>query len=295
MTFPFFRTRGAAEPEPEDALGLPSSRPKQRYRSIWISDVHLGIPEAKADILYDFLKHTESEFLYLVGDIVDGWRLARSWYWPQIYNNLVRTILGKAKNGASVIFIPGNHDEVFRQYVGMDFGFIAVRREAFHLTADGRRLLVLHGDEFDGIIMHHRWVSQLGSVAYDYALKLNRWLNILRDMLGFPYWSLSMYLKRRVKNAVKYMNRFEEAVMHEAQRRKVDGLVCGHIHHAALTKFGDVTYCNDGDWVESCTALVEHYDGRLELLNWNDVIKARNQEEQANAVDHRVGRLATAG
>lgn len=291
MTFNFFRLRGALQPTPEDALGLPAPRQKRRYRTIWISDAHLGIPESKADVLYDFLRHTESEYLYLVGDMIDCWRLRKGWYWPQIYNNILRTILGKAKNGAVVTYIPGNHDEVFRDYTGMAFGDIQIRQETIHETVDGKRLLVMHGDEFDSIVKHKRWLALVGSAAYEFVLKLNRWFNAARRRLGFQYWSLSAYLKHRVKNAVQYMDNFEQAVAHEAKRRQLDGLICGHIHNASMTHFGDVVYCNDGDWVESCTALVEHHDGTLELINWLDEMHQR-QEEEAHEVSDRVGRLA---
>lgn len=295
MTFPFLPPGLAEPPLPEDATGLPEATPRQRFRTVWISDLHLGVPESRADLVYDFLRHTDCEYLYLVGDIVDCWRLRKSWYWPQLYNNLCRTILGKAKNGAEVVYVPGNHDEVFRQYLGLDLGAIAIRRELVHETVDGRLLLVMHGDEFDSIVKHQRWLAHIGSAAYELALKANRWLNAVRRLCGCPYWSLSAYLKRRVKNAVQYLDNFEHAVRHEARRRGADGLVCGHLHHARLTTSDELIYGNAGDWVESCTALVEHLDGRLEIINWREEVQRRAAREVAHAVDTRVGRLAAAG
>lgn len=247
---------------------MPQKRPEARYRTIWISDIHLGTRGCKADFLLDFLRHTESDKLYLVGDIVDGWRLKRSWFWLQSHNDVIQKVLRKARKGTEIIFIPGNHDEFLRQYLDVRVGGIRLMREDIHTTADGRRLLVLHGDEFDGVVRYARWLAFLGDWAYTVALALNHWVNLGRRRLGLPYWSLSAYLKQRVKNAVEYIGRFERAVAEEAHRRGVQGVVCGHIHHAEIRHIGDVLYCNDGDWVESCTALVEHADGRLEIINW---------------------------
>ncbi len=243
----------------------------QHYRTIWISDVHLGTRGCKAEFLLDFLKYTESDNLYLVGDIVDGWRLKRSWYWPQAHNDVVQKILRKARKGARVVFIPGNHDEFARDYTEHTFGDIEVMEEAIHETADGRRLLVLHGDTFDGVVKYAKWLALLGDWAYTLALKVNQWFNAVRRGMGLPYWSLSAYLKHKVKNAVQYMAKYEETMASEAVRRDVDGIVCGHIHNAELRDLSGVTYANTGDWVESCTALVEHKDGRLEILHWMDL------------------------
>ncbi len=241
---------------------------KRRYRTIWISDIHLGTSGCNAALLLDFLKSTESETLYLVGDIIDGWRLKKSWYWPDAHNDVIRRVLKKAKKGTRVLYIPGNHDEVLRPYVGLNLGGVELVREAVHITADGRKLLVLHGDEFDSVVLYARWLAFLGDAAYVLLLKINGVFNAIRRLFGLPYWSLSAYLKQKVKNAVEYMSRFEEAVAHAAADRQVQGVVCGHIHKAEIRAFGPVTYYNDGDWVESCTALVEHADGRLELLDW---------------------------
>lgn len=245
-------------------------RPR-RYRAIFISDVHLGFRGCRADFLLDFLRATESDYLYLVGDIIDIWQMERKGlYWPQEHNNVIRTILGKAKHGTRVIFIPGNHDEALRDFCGMDFGNVRIRREAIHETAAGKRLLVLHGDEFDSVVQCSRWLAVLGSRAYDWLLYLNRWINVFRRQFGFPYWSLAAYLKHKVKNAVNFISSFEQGVAHEVKKRKLDGVICGHIHRAEIATINGVLYCNDGDWVESCTALTENFDGALELLHWTD-------------------------
>jgi UDP-2,3-diacylglucosamine pyrophosphatase LpxH len=241
------------------------------YRTIWISDVHLGTRGRKADFLLDFLRHTESDYMYLVGDIVDGWRLKKSWYCPQEHNDVVQKLLRKARKGTRVYFIPGNHDAVLRDYTGMDFGGISLVEEAFHTTADGKRLWVTHGDQFDAVVRYAKWLALLGDWAYTTAQTVNYWFNVCRRHLGFSYWSLSNFLKHKVKNAVQYIGKFEDAVAEEARRREVDGVVCGHIHSAEIRDFDGVLYCNDGDWVESCSALVEHRNGALEILNWAEV------------------------
>ncbi|WP_448587021.1 UDP-2,3-diacylglucosamine diphosphatase [Thermaurantiacus sp.] len=243
-------------------------RPKLRVRTVWISDTHLGTPGCNADLLLDFLRSVRCDTLYLVGDIIDGWRLKRGWYWPTRHNDVVRRVMKMAKKGTRVVYVPGNHDEVLRDFVGLTFGDIELVAEAVHLTADGRQLLVLHGDEFDGVVLYARWLAFLGDHAYALLLKLNIWFNAARRQLGLPYWSLSAFLKHRVKRAVEFISRFEEAVAHAAALRGADGVVCGHIHSAEIRQFGRITYYNDGDWVESCTALVEHHDGRMEILDW---------------------------
>jgi len=255
-------------PQSKISPTAPETGGARRYRTIWISDIHLGTRGCKAEFLLDFLRETESETLYLVGDIVDGWRLKRSWYWPQLHNDVVQKLLRKARKGTRVVYIPGNHDELLRRFLEINIGQIEVVSEAVHVTADGRKLLVLHGDEFDAIVRYARWLAFLGDWAYNLALAANYWINVLRRRLGLSYWSLSAYLKQRVKNAVEYISRFERAVAEAAAKRGADGVVCGHIHHAEIREIAGVTYCNDGDWVESCTALVEHADGRLEILRW---------------------------
>lgn len=244
------------------------ARGKLRHRTIWISDTHLGTAGCNAELLLDFLKSVQPETLYLVGDIIDGWRLKRGWYWPPAHNDIVRRVLKLAHKGTRVVYVPGNHDEALRDFTGLNFGGVEVVPEIIHTTADGRRLLVLHGDEFDGVVLYARWLAFLGDRAYALLLRLNVAFNAVRRRFGLPYWSLSAYVKHRVKNAVSFISRFEEAVAHAARDRGVDGVVCGHIHSAEIREFGGVTYYNDGDWVESCTALVEHPDGRMEILDW---------------------------
>jgi UDP-2,3-diacylglucosamine pyrophosphatase LpxH len=240
----------------------------RRHRTIFISDVHLGTRGCKAELLADFLAHNSCETLYLVGDIIDGWQLKRRWYWTAAQTRVVHEILRKADDGTRVVYIPGNHDEFLRRYCGRVIAGIEIRAEAIHETADGRRLLVLHGDAFDGVIGCTKWLAHIGDRAYCLALALNDRLYPLRVRLGRPYWSLSAYLKRTVKNAVEYVSRFEEVVARAAAPRRVDGVLCGHIHHAEIRRIGPILYLNDGDWVESCTAVVEDACGHLEILRW---------------------------
>ena len=245
----------------EDAL-------PRRLRSVFISDLHLGTPGCQAVALLAFLKEHPSDHLYLVGDIVDGWQLRRRWHWPQAHNDVVQKLLRAARKGCRVVYVPGNHDEFARQFAGHSFGGIEVAHEAVHQTADGRRLWVIHGDYFDGVVQCAKWLAHVGDNLYEFTLRLNRHLNRVRGRLGLPYWSLSAYLKHKVKKALNYVTSFEAAVAHEAARRGYQGVVCGHIHRAEMRHIDGVLYCNDGDWVESCTALVEHFDGRLELVTW---------------------------
>jgi UDP-2,3-diacylglucosamine pyrophosphatase LpxH len=240
-----------------------------QLRTVWISDLHLGTPGCQAGALLHFLRHIECETLYLVGDIIDGWQLRRQWYWPQAHNDVVQKLLRKARKGTRVIFVPGNHDEFARRYVDHNFGGVDVVDECIHVLRDGRRLWVTHGDLFDGVVQHARWLAHLGDTLYDLALHLNRHFNSLRARLGLPYWSLSKYLKLKVKRAVSFISEFEAALAREARRRGVDGVVCGHIHQAEMRMIDGVLYLNDGDWVESLTALAEHPDGRLEILDWS--------------------------
>lgn len=251
-------------------MQTPAPRPTIRLRTVFLSDTHLGFKGCRAEFLLDFLRRVECEQIYLVGDIIDVWSLTRSFYWPQAHNDVIRTILGKAKHGTRVVYVPGNHDRPFRDHDGLVLGNVEIRRQAVHCTADGRWLLVLHGDEFDSIVRASPLLESVGSRAYAIALTLNRWLNTLRRALGYPYWSLSAFLKERVKNAVKYVANFERAIAAEARRRGLDGVVCGHIHRAEIRDIDGITYCNDGDWVESCTALVEDFQGRLSLLRWTE-------------------------
>jgi UDP-2,3-diacylglucosamine pyrophosphatase LpxH len=256
----------ASAPEPSTAVEPGATH---HVRTVWISDLHLGTPGCQAVALLEFLRTVDCQTLYLVGDIIDGWQLRRQWYWPQSHNDVVQKVLRKARKGTRVIFVPGNHDEFARRYVLHNFGGVDVVDDCIHPLLDGRRLWITHGDLFDGVVQHARWLAYLGDTFYDWALELNRHFNSLRARLKMPYWSLSGYLKLRVKRAVSFISNFECALAREAKRRGVDGVVCGHIHHAEMRMIDGVLYANDGDWVESLTALVEHLDGRLELLDWS--------------------------
>lgn len=236
-------------------------------RTIWLSDIHLGTRGCRARDLLDFLDSHECEYLYLVGDIIDFWRLKRSPYWAQLHSDVIRAVLSKARAGTTVTFVPGNHDEYLRRFCDLQLGNIMITREAIHRTVDGRLLLVVHGDEFDGITRCHRWLALTGDVGYEALLVFNRWFNGARRLLGLPYWSLSAYIKGKVKRAVSFVTAFEAGLAHEASRRGLGGVVCGHIHRAEMRDVHGILYCNTGDWVESCTALVERPDGRLELLS----------------------------
>jgi UDP-2,3-diacylglucosamine pyrophosphatase LpxH len=240
-----------------------------RLRAVFISDLHIGTPGFQADALLDFLKHHSCDHLYLVGDIVDGWQLRRRWFWPQSHNDVMQKLLRKARKGCRVTYVPGNHDEFARAFVGHSFGGVEVVHEAVHTTATGLRLWVVHGDQFDGVIQCAKWLAYVGDWLYELTLRLNRHFNKLRSRLGLGYWSLSAYLKLKVKKAVNFISDFETAVAHEARRRGYHGAVCGHIHHAEIRMIDGMLYCNDGDWVESRTALVEHMDGRLEIIRWH--------------------------
>ena len=264
--------------------------PTHRFRAIFISDVHLGTPGCQAGALLDFLRQTDSRELYLVGDIIDGWQLKRRWYWHQSHNDVIQKVLRKARKGTRVTYIAGNHDEVVRHYLGLAFGDIEIRDEAVHTTAKGERYLVVHGDLFDGVVQGAKWLAHVGDAAYMFTLKLNRWFNHARAKLGLPYWSLSQFLKHRVKNAVSYITRFEDAVAHEARRRGFDGVVCGHIHKAEIRDVGGIRYCNDGDWVESLTALVETESGELRLIDWKGATLAHTSRDRCLApADQRGG------
>ncbi|WP_137391733.1 UDP-2,3-diacylglucosamine diphosphatase [Rhodoligotrophos defluvii] len=239
-----------------------------RYRTIWISDFHLGTRRAQTELLLNFLRHTESDTLYLVGDVIDNWALKKRWYWAQTHNDVIQKILRKARKGTKVIYIPGNHDEYFRDFAEARFGRISVQLEAMHIMADGRRYLVLHGDKFDGVVRYAKWLAVLGDRAYGLSIAINSVFNRARRLFGLPYWSLSAFLKYKVKRAVEFVSRFEDALVHEAQRRGADGVICGHVHTPQMREINGIHYCNDGDWVESCTALVETFSGSLEIIRW---------------------------
>jgi UDP-2,3-diacylglucosamine pyrophosphatase LpxH len=253
-------------------------------RALFISDIHLGTRGCQAELFLDFLRCHQAETIYLVGDVVDGWRLKRSWYWPAAHNDVAQAFLRIAGTGTRIVYLPGNHDEFLRDYLGTHFGGIEVSNRTIHETADGRRLLLIHGDQFDVVVRHARWLAFFGDWAYATALALNTYVNMIRRKLGFSYWSLSAWAKLKVKNAVNYIGAFEEALAREARESGVDGVVCGHIHHAAMHEVLGVTYFNCGDWVESCSALAENPDGRMEIIRW---------AEQGSESFRFLGRAAT--
>jgi UDP-2,3-diacylglucosamine pyrophosphatase LpxH len=245
---------------------------ENRYRTIWISDLHIGSTQCQADVLLDFLKFNGSEVLYLVGDIIDFWALSKKVYWPRDHNTIIQKLLRKARHGTQVIYIPGNHDENIRDYDNYVFGDIIVRRSDIHTTADGKRLLVVHGDEYDTIAKYHKWIAKLGSKGYDLLLEINRLLGIVRRFMGMKsHFSLAAFVKYKVKNAVQFISDYEEGIVNTLNDQGLDGVICGHIHHAEIKDIGGFMYINTGDFVESCSAIVEHHDGRLELIRWHKV------------------------
>lgn len=240
------------------------------YRTLFVSDIHLGAKACQAEAFLDFLRCCEAETIYLVGDIIDFWRIRRGPQWLQSHNDVMQKLLRKVRKGARLIYVPGNHDEAMRSYCGMRFGGIEIHHDYIHETASGQRLLVMHGDEFDVVVRYAKWLAFLGDHSYEFLLSCNQPLNWIRRRLGFGYWSLSAYLKLKVKAAVSFIGGFEQALAEEAKRRQVDGVVCGHIHHAADRMIDNVRYINCGDWVESRTAIVEDHDGQLHLIRWED-------------------------
>ena len=244
----------------------------ERVRALFLSDIHLGTRACQAERLLEFLKAYEAEVLYLIGDIVDFWAMGRGIQWSAAQNTVVQKVLRRARHGEQVVLIPGNHDEALREHDGTAFGGIRVVNEHVHVTADGRRYLLIHGDEFDQVTRHHRWVAVLGDMGYNLLVRINGWLSWLRRRLRLRgYWSLAGYAKRKVKKAVSFIYGFEEAVIHAVRERKLDGVICGHIHSAAHRQIDGIAYLNCGDWVDSCTGIVEHLDGRLELIQWHAV------------------------
>lgn len=252
-----------------------------KYRSLFISDVHLGTHGSQAELLLDFLREHEADTIYLVGDIVDFWRIRRGVVWPQTHNDVLQKILRKVRKGSRVIFIPGNHDDGLRQYAGQKFGGIEIELQTIHETPDGKRYIVMHGDEFDLVVRYAKWLAYLGDRSYQMALWTNRPINFVRRRLGLDYWSLSSYLKLRVKSAVNFIGEFEEKLSNEAKRRDADGVICGHIHHAASRQIKDIHYLNSGDWVESCTAIGETYEGQFEVIRWLDIVRQRKAVKDA--------------
>jgi UDP-2,3-diacylglucosamine pyrophosphatase LpxH len=257
------------------------------YRTLFLSDVHLGTRGCQAELLLDFLKYNDAPTIYLIGDMIDGWRLKSGWYWPQSHNDVVQKLLRKVRKGARMVYVPGNHDEFARDYTGHVFGGVEVADHAYHVTADERRLLIVHGDQFDIVVQHARWLAFLGDWAYTFALWVNIFVNKIRRTLGFPYWSLSSWAKLKVKNAVNFIGAFESALAEAARRHDADGVVCGHIHHASIRDISGVLYVNTGDFVESCTAIAEHHDGRLEILRWQTTAGERHREALAASESDR--------
>ncbi|PJK30055.1 UDP-2,3-diacylglucosamine diphosphatase [Minwuia thermotolerans] len=259
-----------------------------RCRTIFISDVHLGTRGCQAERLLSFIKAFEADTIYLVGDIVDCWALKRGWFWPQSHNDVVQKLLRQARKGVRVIYIPGNHDEAFRDYCGTHFGGVEVKTDDIHTAADGKRYLVTHGDAFDGVVRYAKWLAVLGDWSYNMLIRVNTVLARVRQRLGLQYWSLSAYLKFKVKNAVQFIDNYETTVADEARRRAVDGVICGHIHHAEIREIEGITYVNDGDWVESCTAVIERQDGRLEIIRWSDALAEAFAEKRAAGERSRI-------
>lgn len=253
------------------ALSAPTTAP-HTYRTIFISDIHLGTRGCQAAILLDFIKTVRCDQLYLVGDIVDGWKMKSGLYWPQTHNDVVQKLLRLSRRGVEVIYVPGNHDDRARDFCGVHFGGVRIVRDAIHVAADGKRYLVTHGDQFDGVIEHARWLAFAGDWGYRVLLSANTAINRVRRRMGFGYWSFSAAVKVKVKNALQFIENFEQALADEARRRGVDGVICGHIHKAEMRDIDGIRYINDGDWVESCTAAVEHMDGRFEILDWNKIV-----------------------
>jgi UDP-2,3-diacylglucosamine pyrophosphatase LpxH len=251
---------------------------RTRLRSVFLSDVHLGSKDCRAKELLAFLAGIETDYLFLVGDIVDFWSLRRTFYWPQEHNEVLRAVLAMAKEGTNVIYVPGNHDDDIREFCGSQFGNLTIRRKYVHAMADGREFLVMHGDEFDTAVKCSRWLARFGAVAYEFMMRINRGVNACRRAFGLDYWSLASYVKLRLGNAVRYVRAFETAAAQAARSRNLCGIICGHIHRASVRDIEGVLYCNDGDWVESCTALVESPGGQLSL--WRQGEAGAGQETQ---------------
>ena len=239
---------------------------KQKYRTVWISDLHLGSKACQVEALLRFLSSMRCEHLFLVGDIIDLWSMKRKWFWPQSHNDVIRKILKRASKGTKVTYIPGNHDENFRGYLGLSFGGVEIKREAFHVTADGKRVLMMHGDEFDTVVTNHHFITWFGDWCYDLLLAGGRVYNWARRKFDWPYFSLAAYVKKKVKYIVDFVSNYQESLLRYARSRKADIIITGHIHRPEIKPIEELLYANCGDWVENCTALVEHFDGRLEIL-----------------------------
>ncbi|MEP2980265.1 MAG: UDP-2,3-diacylglucosamine diphosphatase [Lentilitoribacter sp.] len=267
-----------------------------KYRAIFLSDIHLGTKGCQADMLLDFLREYDAEFIYLVGDIFDGWRLKKGWFWPQSHNDVVQKLLRKSRKGSKIIYVPGNHDEVMRNYLGTHFGGIEVKDRDIYTSLRGEQFLIIHGDQYDMVVMNAKWLAHVGDWAYETTLKLSRYVNKIRRFWGGQYWSLSRWAKHKVKTAVNFIGDYEQVLILEAQKEKVDGIICGHIHHPTINKMGSITYINTGDWVENCSAIVERHDGEFELIEWSKIIqeRAKTQSETPLQITSKAQRNNTA-
>ena len=263
-------------------------------RSIWISDVHLGTRHCRVEELLDFLKMVDCKYLYIVGDLIDGWELRFRWFWRDDYNTLIQKLLRKSRKETKVIYITGNHDEFAEQFIGMRFGSVTVAREVMHIGADGKKYLVIHGHQADGLTHFNHLLEKLGSHIYNWILDFNLYFNRLRRALGFGYWSLAAYLKFKAKSAVKFVTEYEGTLASMARQQDAQGVICGHIHRAEMKMIDGVEYLNCGDWVESCTALVEDFDGKIKLIHFheNDVLRSGRR---ARAHDPSHGRQGNGG
>lgn len=266
---------------------MTEDRQIRQTRALFLSDVHLGMKPIRTRQLIEFLRAHDAETIYLVGDIIDGWRLGKSWRWPAEYNELAQLMLDKANAGVRIVYLPGNHDEFLREYLGTYFGEIELVDRTVHTTATGKTYLVIHGDQFDVVVMNAKWLAHVGDWAYNFALRVNSVINWVRRKLGLQYWSLSAWAKQKVKNAVSVIGRFEEALVHEARQSGVDGVICGHIHFADMHERLGIHYINTGDWVESCTAVVENLDGTFELIKWTEMVtgEPRRMKRSGNGAD----------
>jgi UDP-2,3-diacylglucosamine pyrophosphatase LpxH len=270
---------------------------KLNFRSVWISDVHLGTKHAQVDALLDFLRESECRYLYIVGDLIDGWELKYKWFWRDEYNLLIQKLLRKSRKQTRIIYIGGNHDEFVENFIGLRFGNVTLARQVIHTSADGKKYLVIHGHQCDGIAHFNGLLDRVGSRLYQWILDLNLYLNRVRRSLGFGYWSIAAYLKFKAKQAVKYASDYETAIALMARKQKVDGVICGHIHRAEIKNINGVQYLNCGDWVESCTALVEDFDGTMRLIHFheNPVLHSRRGPRSHDAGDGGAGDAGSGG
>ena len=249
----------------------------KKFRSIFISDLHLGTPGCKIDYLVNFIKSHECEYLYLVGDIIDGWQLKKKFFWNQSHNDFIQKVLGKARKGTKVTYVIGNHDEVLRKLDNLEFGNISLVKEAVHTTLKRKKIWVIHGDQFDGVIKYAKWIAIFGDLLYSFLIKINNWFNAIRRTFGLSYWSISQLIKGKVKTAVSFIDDFEKTVTKEAKKRGFQGVLCGHIHKAEIKKIDGIDYFNDGDWVESLSAIVEDYEGNMKIVSFESQLNTKQE------------------